>query len=76
MKAESLDNELLRAFGRAITATYRSTNGREALDMLLRSGIVKQVSETGLKTCFADLFDQLWISDTCYCYSQCIVVYI
>ena len=43
VKSESLDNEVLRAFGRAVTATYRVASGKEALDMLLRSGLTKQV---------------------------------
>jgi hypothetical protein len=45
VKSESLDNEVLRAFGRAVTATYRVASGKEALDMLLRSGLTKQYLE-------------------------------
>lgn len=43
VKNELLDNEILRAFGRAVTKTYRAASGRDALDMLLRSGVTKQV---------------------------------
>lgn len=43
IKSESLDNEVLRAFGRAVTTMYRVATGKEALDMLLRSGLTKQV---------------------------------
>jgi hypothetical protein len=42
VKSESLENEILRAFGCAITSMYRSANGKEAMDMLLRSGVIKQ----------------------------------
>lgn len=43
VKSELLDNEILRAFGRAMTKMYKAASGKEALDMLLRSGVTKQV---------------------------------
>ena len=43
IKSESLDNEVLRAFGRVMTTMYKVASGKEALEMILRSGVTKQV---------------------------------
>ncbi|CAI8050300.1 Cell division cycle protein 123 [Geodia barretti] len=45
VKSESLENEILRAFGCAVTSMYRAASGKEAMDMLLRSGLIKQYLE-------------------------------
>ena len=39
-----MNNQVLRAFVRATGSRYRITNGKEALEQLLRSVRVKQVS--------------------------------
>ena len=47
MKPESLDNQLVRAFGRATGALYCVKSGKEAIDMLRKSAAVRRVRGEG-----------------------------